>query len=49
MIVESLYYSQWDGTPQEWKLEKCTFGNINLIVGENASGKVEVDPFIRTG
>ncbi len=39
MIVDSLRYSQYDATPQEWKLEECTFGNINLIVGENASGK----------
>jgi len=40
--VESIYYSQYDATPQEWKLEECTFGNINLIVGENASGKSKV-------
>jgi energy-coupling factor transporter ATP-binding protein EcfA2 len=39
MILESIYYSQYDGTPQEWKLEECTLGMINLIVGENASGK----------
>ncbi len=42
MIVKSLYYSQYDGTPQEWKLEECTLGNVNLIVGENASGKTKV-------
>ncbi len=42
MKVESVYYSQYDGTPQEWKLEECTFGNINLIVGDNASGKSKV-------
>lgn len=39
MILESIYYSQHDGTPQEWKLEECTLGLINLIVGENAAGK----------
>jgi len=39
MKVESIYYSQHDATPQEWKLEECTLGTINLIVGENASGK----------
>jgi len=39
MIVETIYYSQYDETPQEWKLEECTLGKINLIVGENASGK----------
>jgi energy-coupling factor transporter ATP-binding protein EcfA2 len=39
MRLESIYYSQYDGKPQEWKLEDCTLGMINLIVGENASGK----------
>lgn len=42
MNIESLYYSQYDGTSQEWKLEDCTLSNINLIVGENASGKSKV-------
>lgn len=42
MIVESVYFSQFDGTLQEWKLEECTLGKINLIVGENASGKSKV-------
>src|SRR4030042_6525953 len=42
MKVESIYYSQYDATPQEWKLEECTLGMINLIVGENASGKSKV-------
>ena len=39
MILKSIYYSQYDRTPQEWRLEECTLGMINLIVGENASGK----------
>lgn len=42
MIVDSTYFSQHDGTPQEWKLEECTFGDVNLIVGENASGKSKI-------
>jgi len=42
MIIESISYSQYDGMPQEWKLEECTLGNINLVVGENAFGKSKV-------
>ncbi len=39
MFLKSIEYTQFDGTPRLWKLEGCTFGNINLIVGKNATGK----------
>lgn len=39
MLLESIDYSQFERTSREWKLENCTFGNINLIVGKNATGK----------
>lgn len=39
MFLESIEYAQFEGTPRLWKLEGCTFGNINLIVGKNATGK----------
>ena len=39
MFLESIDYSQFERTPKAWKLENCTFGNINLIVGKNATGK----------
>jgi len=39
MLLESIDYSQYERTLQAWKLEKCSFGNINLIVGRNAAGK----------
>ena len=42
MIVKQLRYSQYDSTSQEWKLTNTTFGKINLIVGENASGKSKI-------
>jgi energy-coupling factor transporter ATP-binding protein EcfA2 len=39
MKLTSLKYVQHEGEPGEWRLEDCTFGDINLIVGKNASGK----------
>jgi len=41
MILKSIKYSQFDNTPQEWKLERFTLGNINLIVGKNSTGKTK--------
>jgi hypothetical protein len=32
-------YSQWTGTPREWKVSGLLFGSLNLIVGNNSSGK----------
>ncbi len=39
MFLKSIEYAEYEGTPRVWKLEGCTFGNINLIVGKNATGK----------
>ena len=39
MLLKSIQYAQWEGTSLEWRLEGCTLGNINLIVGKNATGK----------
>lgn len=39
MKIKSLSYAQHERTPREWRIADCTFGNLNLIVGENASGK----------
>ena len=39
MFLKSIEYAQHEGTPRLWKLEGCTLGNINLIVGKNATGK----------
>ncbi len=39
MFLKSIQYAQWEGTPLEWKLEGCTLGGINLIVGKNSTGK----------
>jgi len=42
MIIKSIDYSQYDGTANEWRLENCSLGLVNLIVGENASGKSKI-------
>jgi AAA15 family ATPase/GTPase len=39
MQLKSMKYSQYKGKPQEWRLEGCTLGPVNLIVGLNATGK----------
>lgn len=39
MHIKSLYYNQYIEDPKFWELNDCTFGDINLIVGRNATGK----------
>ena len=39
MQLESLTYAQFEGKPEEWSIADFSFGNINLIVGKNATGK----------
>ncbi len=39
MQLESLTYAQYEGKPEEWSITDFPFGNINLIVGKNATGK----------
>ena len=39
MFIKYIEYAQWEKEPNSWRLEGCTLGNINLIVGKNASGK----------
>ena len=39
MQLKSLEYSQYLGETREWKISNTTFGDVNLIVGKNASGK----------
>jgi energy-coupling factor transporter ATP-binding protein EcfA2 len=42
MRLRSIKYTEWEGTPQEWKLEGISLGDINLLVGKNASGKSRI-------
>jgi hypothetical protein len=39
MRLQSLEYSEFPENEHEWKIEGLVLGNINLIVGKNASGK----------
>jgi energy-coupling factor transporter ATP-binding protein EcfA2 len=35
-------FSEFDSRPREWKIQEASFGEINLIVGKNASGKTRL-------
>jgi hypothetical protein len=39
MFLKSISYSQFDGQPNEWKLDGLALGQVNLLVGKNAVGK----------
>lgn len=39
MRLKAITYKEWADSPQEWSLEKLSFGQRMLIVGRNASGK----------
>ena len=39
MRLDFVEYCQDKGKPSEWCLDGCQLGNVNLIVGKNASGK----------
>jgi hypothetical protein len=38
-ILKSLQYAERRGNPKEWVLDRLTLGQVNLIVGTNATGK----------
>lgn len=39
MQLESISYAQFEEKPEEWRITDFGFGDINLIVGKNATGK----------
>jgi len=39
MQLKSISYTQFEGRPKEWRIKDFSFGDINLIVGRNATGK----------
>ena len=39
MRLSEISYSEYSRSPREWKLNKLVLGNINLLVGTNATGK----------
>lgn len=42
MSLRSLAYSEYDGDPRQWELMRTEFGEINLLVGKNSTGKSRV-------
>lgn len=42
MKLTKIKFMEFDGQPNEWRLERCTLENVNLIVGKNASGKSRI-------
>lgn len=42
MRLKSLSFSEFVGKPREWILNESEFGNINLIVGPNSTGKTRL-------
>lgn len=42
MSLRSLDYSEYEGDPRHWELAPTEFGDINLLVGKNATGKSRV-------
>ncbi len=47
MQLESISYAQHEKKPEEWGITDFSFGNINLIVGKNATGKSRTLSVIR--
>ena len=41
MQLKSISYAQHEGKPEEWSMTDFSFGDINLIVGKNATGKTK--------
>ncbi|MEH2304334.1 ATP-binding protein [Nostoc sp.] len=42
MKLDLVEYCQDKALPSEWRLDGCQLGNVNLIVGKNASGKSKI-------
>lgn len=39
MILKSIRFNQFADTPEAWHLQQFTLGQVNLLVGKNATGK----------
>ncbi|MCH9052513.1 MAG: ATP-binding protein [Proteobacteria bacterium] len=39
MQLSAISYREYPQNPREWKLKKLSFGDVNLLVGRNATGK----------
>lgn len=48
MFLSSIQYSEHVGNPSEWRLNQTHFANVNLLVGNNATGKTRVANIINS-
>lgn len=48
MRLNALKYTEFEGTPQEWRIEGLSLSQANLVVGKNASGKTRTLNVIRS-
>jgi energy-coupling factor transporter ATP-binding protein EcfA2 len=39
MKLKSIQFTEYEDKPKQWRLEDCTLSDMNLIVGQNATGK----------
>jgi len=42
MQLKNIEYKEFEGDKREWTLEPASFGQINLLVGKNATGKTRI-------
>lgn len=42
MSLRSLAYSEYEGGPRQWVMTRTEFGEINLLVGKNSTGKSRI-------
>ena len=42
MQLKNIEYKEYEGDKREWTVEPASFGQINLLVGKNASGKTRI-------
>lgn len=48
MYIKSLKYKEFQFKPESWQFDEVEFGQINLIVGKNSSGKSRVISVIQS-
>ncbi len=48
MQLKSIEFRQYEGEPSQWTIEEFILGNINLLVGKNATGKSRTLNIIRS-
>ncbi len=39
MKLKSIQFTEYEDKPKQWRLEDCTLSDMDIIVGQNATGK----------